>query len=164
MVELREVMFDNVHKILKLKPADNQKEFVEDVSTTIAIAYAGINEKCPGNLHVIYYDNEPVGIILIGRAVVAEQEPEILKNNKYVYRLMGFFIDANYQHKGIGRKALNLALEKIETYSDGNSLPIALEVKIQNRNAINLYQSLGFYDTGMRYGDDCVFVRLPQNS
>lgn len=77
---------------------------------------------------------------------------------------MGFFISSNYQNRGIGRKAFQLALDKVETYSDGKSLPMELEVKKQNINAIKFYESFGFYDSGVRYEDDCAFIRLPRNS
>lgn len=163
MVQLRKVTFNNVHKVLQLRPAENQRNYVEDVSTTIALAYAGINEKCPGEFCVIYYENEPVGVILIGRSHVYEQEPIILRQYKYVYRLIGFFIDHKYQNRGIGREAFQLALDKIKEYPDGRSLPIALEVKMQNSRAIRLYETFGFTNSGVKYEDDCVFIRLPQN-
>ncbi|MDF2609839.1 MAG: family acetyltransferase [Lachnospiraceae bacterium] len=162
MVQLKKVNFENVHKVLQLKPEESQKKYVEDAATTIALAYAGINEECPGECSVIYYKEKPVGIILIGRSVVTEQEPEELKQYQYSYRLMGFFIDHNYQHKGIGRKAFEIALEKVKEYPDGTILPLSLEVKMQNSSAIKLYESFGFYDTGVRYEDDCVLVRLPK--
>ncbi|MFT4145642.1 MAG: GNAT family N-acetyltransferase [Mobilitalea sp.] len=161
MVQLKTVTFENVHKVLQLKPDEGQRKYVEDVSTTIALAYAGINEECPGECSVIYHEDEPVGVVLIGRSVVTEQEPEILKQYQYAYRIMGFFIDHKYQHKGIGKKAFQLALEKVKEYPEGTSLPISLEVKIQNSSAIKLYESFGFYDTGVRYEDDCVLIRLP---
>lgn len=148
--------------MLQLRPEESQKKYVEDVSTTIALAYAGVNEECPGECSVIYDEDEPVGIILIGRSEVTEQEPEELKQYQYAYRLMGFFIDHKYQHKGIGRKAFELALEKVKDFSDGTMLPISLEVKIQNSSAIKLYESFGFYDTGVKYEDDCVLIHLPQ--
>jgi diamine N-acetyltransferase len=162
MVELRAISFENVHKVLQLKPAEYQKDFVEDISVTIALAYTGIIEKYPGELSVIYYDNEPVGVILIGKSPITLQEPKVLKKYKSAYRFMGFFISGDYQRKGIGRIAFKMALEKVESYPDGRSLPITLEVKIHNETAINLYKSFGFIDSGVRYGDDCAFIRLPQ--
>lgn len=39
-----------------------------------------------------------------------------------------------------------------------------LEVTMPNTNAIKFYELFGFYDLGMKYGDDCVFIRLPQNN
>ncbi len=162
MVQLKKVTFENVHKVLQLKPEESQRKYVEDVSTTIALAYAGINEECPGECSVIYYEDEPVGIILFGRSIVTDQEPEALKQYQHAYRLMGFFVDHKYQHKGIGRKAFQLALEKVKEYPEGATLPISLEVKIHNSSAIKLYESFGFYDTGVRYEDDCALIRLPQ--
>lgn len=164
MVELRKVTFGNYDKVLQLKPEEHQKEYVEDISTTMALAYAGINEKWPGELCVIYYENEPVGVILVGRSEIGEQEPKALRKYKFVYRFMGFFIDHKYQHKGIGKKAFKLALDKVKAYTDGKSLPMAVEVNMKNTNAIKLYESFGFYDSGIRYEDDCVFIRLPQNN
>ncbi|WP_234124652.1 GNAT family N-acetyltransferase [Clostridium hydrogenum] len=164
MVELRKVTFGNYNKVLQLKPEEYQKEYVEDISTTLALAYAGINEKCPGELCIIYYENEPVGVILVGRSEIGEQEPKVLKKYKFVYRFIGFFIDYKYQNKGIGKKAFKLALDKVKAYPDGEYLPIALEVKVENANAIKLYESFGFHDSGIRYGDDCAFIRLPQNN
>lgn len=164
MVELRNVTFENVHKVLQLKPEEHQRTYVEDVSTTIALAYAGINEQCPGECCVIYYENEPVGVILIGQSQVREQEPTVLRPYKFAYRVIGFFIDYHYQNKGIGKKAFQKALDKVKTFPDGTSLPITLEVKQQNTNAIKFYEWFGFYDSGVRYDDDCVFIRLPQNN
>lgn len=74
---------------------------------------------------------------------------------------MGFFIDYKYQNQGIGKKALKLALNKIEGFQDGKTIPTALEVKEENNSAIKLYEYFEFYDTGTRYGNDCAFVRIP---
>ncbi|MNJ37254.1 hypothetical protein D3C77_320650 [compost metagenome] len=41
---------------------------------------------------------------------------------------------------------------------------ITLEVKEKNGSSISLYTSVGFYDTGIRYDDDCAFVKLPSRS
>lgn len=38
-VGLTTLTFDNYEQILKLKPKDSQKEFVEDWATILAIAY-----------------------------------------------------------------------------------------------------------------------------
>lgn len=161
MIELKGLNFNNLYSVLQLKPNESQKEFVEEVTTTIALAYAGLMEKCEGELSIIYNNNEPVGVILIGKSTVSVHEPFILQKYNYVYRLMGFFIDYKHQNQGIGKKALKLALDKIDGFQDGKAIPIVLEVKEKNNNAIKLYESFGFYDTGTRYSDDCVFVRIP---
>lgn len=160
-VTLTKLTFENYEKVLQLKPKESQKKFVEDWSTILANAYIGASENMDGRLCVIAYKNEPVGIALIGKAEVGKQEPAELQEYIYTYRIMGFFIDENYQNLGIGKKALELLLEKIKEYPNGDKLPVALEVKKDNKVAMKLYQSFGFYDTGIRYEDDCAFVKLP---
>lgn len=119
MVELRKITFENVNKIIHLRRKFSQRKFVERSAVTISLAYAGINNDYPGFASAIYNNGEPVGIILLGRGPVGSGEPDILRQNENVYRLIGFFIDKHFQHKGIGREALKLALEKVKEYPDG---------------------------------------------
>ena len=93
-----------------MAPHPKQQKYVEPVSHTIALAFAGTNEGYPGFLQAIYYEGTPVGIILIGRGHVQDDEPEILQQYEYVYRVIGFFIDKNHQRKGIGKAAFKTAL------------------------------------------------------
>lgn len=154
MVELRDILFYNVADILKLEPDPSQQKFVESVSYTIALAYAGINESCSGFASAIYFDEEPVGIILVGKIKIDKKEPKILQQYQYAYRLMGFFIDKKYQHKGIGKAALSLVLDKLIKYPDIKSSPLILEVHKENLVAIKLYESFGFINTGILLKDN----------
>lgn len=162
MVELRDITFENVNEIIKLKRKFSQRKFVERAADTISFAYAGINDGYPGFAQAIYYDEEPVGIILIGRGPVGSDEPEVLKQNENVYRLVGFLVDKHFQHKGIGREALKLALEKVKEYPGGDCLPIVLECYKTNRSAMKLYESFGFYNTGTERKKHYIFVRVPE--
>lgn len=161
-VELRDIVFENVDSVLSLAPEENQQQFVEPVSKTIAMAFAGINEGCPGFLQVIYFDEKPAGIILIGRSPVGEKESEVLQKFEYVYRLMGFFIDKQYQRKGIGKRSLTLALEKLKAYNKGEPLPVYLECHKENKIAISLYEAVGFKNTNILLSDDnYILIRFP---
>ena len=162
MVELRDIMFDNVYDILKLTPERSQQKLVEPVTETIATAFAGNNEKCSGFLSAIYNDGKPVGIILIGRGKVEDNEPDVLQKYKYVYRLSGFFIDKHYQHKGIGKTALKLAFEKLKEYPDAECSPMYLECKKENKIALDLYKSFGFENIGVLINDEYVLIRFPE--
>lgn len=53
MVELRKLSFENVHDVLQLRVNDAQKNYVEEVSFTIALAYAGLMEGAFGELFAI---------------------------------------------------------------------------------------------------------------
>lgn len=164
MVELKDITFENVNKIIRLKPKFSQRRFVESPATTISFAYAGNNDGYPGFALAIYSDGEPAGIILIGRGPVGSGDPDVLREYKYVYRVFGFLIDKHFQHKGIGREALKLALEKVKEYPDGDSLPLMLECYKSNKNAMKLYESFGFYNTGVECGKHYIFVHLPKTN
>ena len=162
-IELKDIMFDNVYSILNLAPDPNQQQFVGEISKTIAVAFAGINEGCPGFLQAIYYNGIPAGIILIGRARVEEDEPEILQEYEYVYRLWDFFIDKNYQRKGIGKIALGLAFEKLKNYPKAEQSPLYLECHKDNKVALTLYKSFGFQRIDDVFiADNYVLIRFPQ--
>lgn len=161
MVELRDITFENVNKIIQLKPKFSQRKFVEKPSITISFAYAGINVGYPGFASAIYSDGEPVGIILMGRGPVGSGEPDVLKRYDNVYRLVGLLVDRHFQHRGIGREALKIALEKVKDYPEGDCLPIVLECHKRNRKTMKLYESFKFYNTGTEYGKHYIFVRLP---
>jgi len=162
-IKLRDILFENVGSILDLAPSQNQHQFVGEVSKTIAMAFAGSNEGCPGFLQAIYYNETPVGIILMGRASVEEDEPEMLQEYQYVYRIWDFFIDKNYQRKGIGKVALGLALEKVKEYPNAKQSPLYLECHKDNEVALALYQSFGFQKIdNTLIGDNYVLIRFPK--
>jgi diamine N-acetyltransferase len=163
-IELRDILFENVDSILKLAPDQSQQRFVGEVSKTIAIAFAGNNEGYPGFLKAIYYDGIPVGIILIGRAPVEEDELEILQEYEYVYRIWDFFIDKNHQRKGIGKVALKLAFEKAKEYPKAEQSPLYLECHKDNKVALILYESFGFQRIdGVFVNDNYVLIRFPRS-
>lgn len=160
MIELRNVTFENVDKILNIKPKFSQRKFVEKAAHTIAMAYVGVNEGYPGFLSAIYSDDVPVGLILIGIAPVAEHEPEVLRKYEHVYRILGFLVDKNYQNQCIGKRALKLAIEKIKEKYE-KSLPIALECHVKNKSALSLYEFFGFKNIGITGDSNYILAKLP---
>ena len=57
-------------------------------------------------------------------------------------------IDKNYQNKGYGRQAVELALEFIRTYPCGKADFCWLSYEPENTVAKSLYTSFGFAETG----------------
>ena len=162
MIELKDLTFENVNQIINIKRRFNQRKFVQKAGHTIAMAYAGINEGYPGFLSAIYNDDVPVGLILMGKAPVADTEPEILKKYNYVYRVVGFLIDKNSQNQGIGRRAFKLALDKIKEYEHEAALPIALECHVKNKYALALYEFFKFKKLGITSDNNYILARLPE--
>lgn len=61
------------------------------------------------------------------------------------YWLWRFMIDENVQGRGIGREALK---QIIAYFNENGATNIRLSTKPSNVNAISLYESFGFRDTG----------------
>lgn len=161
-IELTNLTFDNYEQVLKLKPSKEQEKYVEDWESILAMAYIGACENLGGNLWVICADSIPVGRALTGCCIeVGPQEPEEVREYGYANRIMGFFIDERYQHKGIGKAALKMLIEKICESDAGKKYPITIEVIDTNEVAKALYKEYGFYDSGVRYGEDLAYVRMP---
>ena len=66
----------------------------------------------------VYNAGVPVGFLMIGFGVndYWDDAPKIAQGNYNLWRLM---IDRNYQGKGFGRKAIQLALNCIKTFPCG---------------------------------------------
>ena len=120
MLKLKKINRNNIGEILKLEVFDNQKSFVATNNSSIIEAYIAITE----NNHVftfgIYNDDTPVGFLMIGFDVNSDDEgaPKITKGNYNIWRIM---IDKKFQGKGFGKKAMELALEFINTFPCGTA-------------------------------------------
>ena len=157
MFKLKKINRNNVGEILKLEVFDNQKSFVATNNSSIIEAYIAITE----NNHVftfgIYKDDTPIGFLMIGYDVNsdAEDAPEIAKGNYNIWRLM---IDKKYQGKGFGKKAMNLALEFVNTFPCGSAKYCWLSYESDNDVARQLYKSIGFVETDEKDGEEIVAI------
>ena len=157
MLELKKINRNNVGKILKLEVFDNQKSFVATNNSSIIEAYIAITE----NNHVftfgIYNDDTPIGFLMIGFDVNSDDEgaPKIAKGNYNIWRLM---IDKTFQGKGFGKKAIELALEFINTFPCGTAKYCWLSYENDNYVARQLYQSVGFVETDEKDGEEIVAI------
>ena len=157
MLELKKINRKNVADILNLEVFDNQKSFVATNNSSIIEAYIAITE----NNHVftfgIYNDDKPVGFLMIGFDVNSDDEsaPKIAKGNYNIWRLM---IDKKFQGKGFGKKAMELALEFINTFPCGTAKYCWLSYESENDRARQLYKSVGFVETDEKDGDEIVGI------
>ena len=139
MLKLKKVDRNNVAEILKLEVFDNQKSFVATNNSSIIEAYTAITE----NNHVftfgIYKDDTPIGFLMIGYDVNSDDEdaPMIAKGNYNIWRLM---IDKKIQGKGFGKKAMNLAIEFVNTFPCGTAKNCWLSYESDNNVACQLYK------------------------
>ena len=157
MLELKKINRNNVADILKLEVFDSQKSFVATNNSSIIEAYIAITE----NNHVftfgIYNDDTPIGFLMIGFDVNSDNEgaPKVAKGNYNIWRLM---VDKKFQGQGFGKKAMDLALEFINTFPCGTAKYCWLSYENENDVARELYKSIGFVEIDEKDGDEIVAI------
>ena len=157
MLKLKKINRKNVGEILKLEVFDNQKRFVAPNNISIIEAYLAITENNDVFTFGIYNDDAPVGFLMIGFDVNSDDEgaPKIAKGNYNIWR---FMIDKKFQGKGFGKKAMNLALEFVNTFPCGTAKYCWLSYESDNDIARQLYQSVGFVETDEKDGEEIVAI------
>ena len=131
-MELRAIAEQNYQKILDLSTGAGQEEFVARNVRSLAQAWVFRDRDRP---YALYEGEEPVGFIMF------DWRPE--EKTAEIWR---FMIDYRHQGKGYGRRAMELALEKIRRA--GLFDRVQLYCVPGNEKARALYHSLGFGETG----------------
>ncbi|WP_454957007.1 GNAT family N-acetyltransferase [Gemella sanguinis] len=157
MLKLKKINRKNVGEILKLEVFDNQKKFVAPNNISIIEAYIAFTENNDVFTFGIYNDDAPVGFLMIGFDVNSDDEgaPRIAKGNYNIWR---FIIDKKFQGKGFGKKAMDLALEFVNTFPCGTAKYCWLSYESDNDIARQLYQSAGFVETDEKDGEEIVAI------
>jgi diamine N-acetyltransferase len=137
-VELREITSETVRVICGLKVADDQRSFVAPNALSIAEAHFVSTHW----MRAIYADEEPAGFVL------THEDP-----GEGTYYLWRFMIDERYQRRGVGRRAMELLLER---WRGLGAAAATLSVVPTNPGAITFYESLGFVLTGEEHGGEVV--------
>ncbi len=131
-MELREITGENYQQVLNLSTGAGQEEFVAQNVRSLAQAWVFRDRARP---YALYEGEEPVGFIMF------DWRPE----KKWV-EIWRFMIDHRFQRKGYGRRAMELALEKIRRA--GVFDRVQLYYVPGNEKARALYRNLGFGETG----------------
>ena len=155
-MELLKLSLRNVWDIVRLSPAKEQQDFVAPNPYSIIEAFAAREDGYTALPFGLYEDGEPVGFVMIGCGSIGdEDEPEPAKDSYCIWRLM---IDARFQGRGLGRKAVQTALSYIRTWPCGPAKRCWLSYEPENTAARRLYASMGFRETGEMDGDEVVAV------
>jgi diamine N-acetyltransferase len=133
MINIKEITKENIDDVLALKVGESQKSFVSTNGDSLAQAYVYSETAYP---FAVYEDDTIVGFIMMGYYDV-----------KSYYTLWKFMIDEKYQHKGYGRKALELGIQYLRERFGVTE--IYTGVVPGNTVAKKLYESVGFKDTGL---------------
>jgi len=136
-VSLRKITGKTVRAICNLSASDSQKLFVAPNPVSIAEAHFCRNAW----FRAIYAGETPVGFVML------HENPK-----RGTYCLWRFMIDAKYQGKGYGRKALNLVIKRVRKKPKAKAL--TLSVVRAERGAEVFYKMFGFDFTGkIEYGE-----------
>jgi diamine N-acetyltransferase len=137
-VELRQITGETVRAICNLEVGSDQDGFV--APNAVSIAEAHFQPK--SWMRAIYADDEPAGFVL------TYEDPE-----GEGYHLWRFMVDGRRQRGGVGRRAMELLLERWRRLGADSA---SLSVVEGNDGAIAFYESLGFRLTGEREGGELV--------
>ena len=146
-VRLIKIDPDNFDGIIDLEVNEAQRGFVAPNMYSLAEAYANTAAGRYAQPFGIYDGDTPVGFLMIGYDI-SETENDavnypIVKANYLIWR---FMIDKQYQRRGYGKAALQLALEFIRTFPRGKAEYCWLSYEPENEAARQLYRSFGFVE------------------
>ncbi|SMF84984.1 diamine N-acetyltransferase [Paenibacillus uliginis N3/975] len=138
---LTDVDKNNYEDVCDLTVADNQHEYVAD--NTWSLVESKFNPSY--QTRAICLEGKPVGFFM--------WVPET-KRRISIWR---FMVDQNYQNKGIGRKALLLAIDEIKRTDGLEEIEICYNPN--NPVAKDFYASFGFVEVGMdEDGEDMLAI------
>lgn len=140
-VSLRPVTRNNYEEVCELDVAKEQEEFV--ACNMWSLVESMFNEGY--ETKAIYLNEEPVGFFMW------------VQESKDKVSIWRFMIDIKNQQKGIGRKALSLALDEIKQVPDLKQIEICYNPN--NPVAKEFYSSFGFAEVGMdEDGEDMLAI------
>lgn len=140
-ITLREITKDNYEDICDLEVADDQKRHLSSNMESL------VDSKFYETLvpRAIYNGDTPVGFIMGEQTSSSKVE---------IYR---FMIDSEFQQRGMGRSALELAIAEIQQLGGIKQIQICYHP--DNDIAKRLYFKLGFREVGMsESGEDMLAV------
>ena len=140
MITLKSITEDNFIDAFNLKLAPGQERYVSHPIRSLAQAYVYRDQCQPFG---IYYDDTMVGYVMV---IYDDDIPE--------YDVWHMMIDASQQVRGYGKAALNRVLEYIKTKPLGTSDRVTLTCNKENVQALHLYISKGFAETGAEDEDE----------
>ena len=134
MINLRKITEENFIDAFNLKLAPGQERFVSHPIRSLAQAYV-YREQCQP--FGIYEDDTMVGYVMV---IYDYDIPE--------YDIWHMMIDESKQRRGYGGAALDQVLDYIKVKPFGSSNRVTLTCNRDNIQALNLYKSRGFTETG----------------
>jgi len=135
-ISLQLVTKDNYETICDLDVAKEQQDYVACNMWSLVESMFNTNHQT----RAIYLDDKPVGFFMW------------VMETRHKTSIWRFMVDRQDQNKGIGRRALTLAIEEIKQTPDLKEIEICYNPK--NPVAKSFYSSFGFVEVGMDEDDE----------
>lgn len=146
----------NLDAVRAIRREEISEAWVDTVDTLMELTQYGLEHHCIGHTYCVKYDEEYIGVILLGEAIPWETDPKEMQGVPF-YRLMGFVIDNRYRGQGIGSYVLKMVIQRI--YGEYGVRPIALGVHKDNHGAARFYEKHGFIKMETMEGNDYYYLR-----
>ena len=148
-VHFEKITWDNYSRITRLGVKKEQMNYVASNTYSLVHAYIALSqtEIVPYPFGV-YLGKKPIGFVMIGYNGYEDGDPEFMKDNYFIWRLM---IDKRYQGRGYGRQAFQLAMDFVRTLPNGPAELCWLSYEPENEAAKKLYASFGFVEVPEHY-------------
>jgi ribosomal protein S18 acetylase RimI-like enzyme len=140
MVNLIELSEENWMDFARLSVDESQKNYLASNIGILARGYVYRDSRA--KVIGIAVDENPIGLAMV----------RDMNDEPVCYELQQFMIDKNYQGEGYGFEAINLILEGLKKEQKYDCVEVC--VKMEDVQAIHVYEKAGFVDTG--YIDDDV--------
>ncbi len=140
MVNLVELSEENWMDFAGLSVDESQKHYLASNIGILARGYVYRNSRA--NVIGIVAEGKPAGLAMV----------RDLDDEPACYELQQFMIDKDFQGKGYGSEALGLILARLKEEHKYDCVEVC--VKMEDAQAIHVYEKAGFVDTG--YIDDDV--------
>ncbi|MDD4296453.1 MAG: GNAT family N-acetyltransferase [Ruminiclostridium sp.] len=156
-IQLELLTEENIDKVRAICRDDISEEWVDSVDTLMDYTNYGIEHGCIGHAYAIRYEDDYIGVILLGEAIPWETDPIEMQNAPF-YRLMGFVLDNHYRGYGLGGAVLEMVITQV--YEEFGVRPIACGVHRDNLRAAKFYERHGFLKNNAIEGNDIYYLRL----
>ena len=156
MLELRKINYDVLPEVLELRARPEQEQFTIPVADSLLEAFAAREDDHTVLPFGLYDGDTAVGFIMFGYGVTDEFDIPTVRGESYcIWRLM---IDRAYQGRGLGRQAMEAALDYVRTFPCGPAEACWLSYEPENTAAKALYHRFGFVENGEMDGDEVIAV------
>lgn len=134
-ITFRKITRSNWAQVANLSVFDEQRQYVADNAYSIAEA----NYTDHSVARAIYSDDNAVGFLMY-ESLAPEGRPN-------VYHIFRFMVDHRHQSEGVGRQAMQLAIDTILGFKDVERITICYSPR--NTVAKAFYADFGFQEVGL---------------